>query len=151
MRSVGERDTAPEVRLRKAFWSEGLRYRTQLRVHGVRVDVAFPGPMVAVFVDGCFWHGCPRHYSIPATNEAFWAKKLEINRARDVRNNRTLQANGWRVIRLWQCEVESRLAKAVSRVQIAVRKKPRIKGKTPAPLKLALGKKFRVGSESRHG
>lgn len=67
-----------------------------------RPDFVFPREKLAVFVDGCFWHGCPRHGTWPKTNAAFWRKKILANRARDRRVDRTLRARGWRVVRIWQ-------------------------------------------------
>lgn len=105
MRSVGNVDTEPEMLLRKELWHRGYRYRVNERVEGVRPDLVFRGPEVAVFVDGCFWHGCPRHYSAPDNNADFWKKKLKRNRERDRRNNRTLREAGWTVVRCWECEI----------------------------------------------
>ena len=76
----------------------------------VRPDFVFPKQRVAVFVDGCFWHGCPKHATQPKNNRAFWRKKLAGNKARDARVNRALRRAGWRVVRIWEhqlskCEV----------------------------------------------
>lgn len=90
------------------LWSHGLRYRLQVRVSGVRTDFAFPGKKVAVFVDGCFWHGCPLHYSKPRTNADYWRSKLENNVARDRRQTVALERSGWRVIRVWEHEATSK-------------------------------------------
>jgi DNA mismatch endonuclease, patch repair protein len=117
MRSVRTRDTAPEIRLRRALWKAGLRYRTRTRIERAQPDITFLGKRVAVFVDGCFWHGCPRHYTRPAGNAAFWSAKIEKNRARDARNNEALEAKGWIVLRFWECEVEKDLDRVVARIQ----------------------------------
>ena len=87
----------------------------------VRPDFVFPKLRVAVFVDGCFWHGCPRHGTRPKGNASFWKKKLERNKARDREQTRALKRAGWRVLRIWEHELArkhearlmSRLAKAV--------------------------------------
>jgi DNA mismatch endonuclease (patch repair protein) len=68
----------------------------------VKPDFVFPKLKTAVFVDGCFWHGCPRHGTQPRTNAAFWRKKIEGNRTRDRRVNRALRARGWEVVRIWE-------------------------------------------------
>lgn len=68
-----------------------------------RPDFVFPRERVAVFVDGCFWHGCPRHYKAPGTRSEFWQGKVTTNRARDLRVTRALRAAGWRVVRVWEC------------------------------------------------
>jgi DNA mismatch endonuclease, patch repair protein len=121
MRSVRTQGTAPEVRLRRALWQNGLRYRTRLKLEGSKPDLAFLGKRIVVFVDGCFWHGCPTHYTSPVANEAFWRAKVEKNRARDERNNRNLEAAGWRVLRFWECEVEKELDRVVVSIREAVR------------------------------
>jgi DNA mismatch endonuclease (patch repair protein) len=71
----------------------------------VRPDFVFKEVRLALFVDGCFWHGCPRHATKPKTNRAFWKKKLAGNIARDLRVNRALRRAGWRVIRIWECRL----------------------------------------------
>jgi DNA mismatch endonuclease (patch repair protein) len=83
-------------------------------------DFAFRRERVAVFVDGCFWHGCPKHRTKPANNTAFWRRKLAANKARDRRVTRTLRRMGWRVVRIWEHELarrnESRLAVKINRM-----------------------------------
>lgn len=118
MRSVRTRDTAPEIRLRQALWKAGLRYRTRTRIEGAKPDVAFLRKRILVFVDGCFWHGCPRHYTKPVENAAFWTAKVEKNRARDARNNQALADKGWKVLRFWECEVEKELDRVVATIQL---------------------------------
>lgn len=93
-------DTKPEVIFRKALWREGLRYRLRYNVFG-RPDIVFPGPKVAVFVDGCFWHGCPKHYRPPKTRTDWWENKISGNKKRDLKVTRQLEAEGWRVLRFW--------------------------------------------------
>src|ERR1041384_7219883 len=87
------RNTAIEVELRKALHAQGLRYRVHRRpVQGVRreADIVFGPPRVAVFVDGCFWHGCPEHATWPKNNAEFWRNKIEMNRSRDADTDRRL-------------------------------------------------------------
>lgn len=120
MRAVGHFNTAAEMKVRRASWKSGLRYRVHPRIGRTRPDFAFMGARVAVFIDGCFWHGCPQHYSAPRTNESFWREKLRGNQERDRRNNRELADRGWRVLRFWECEVNSNLAGVVERIVDAV-------------------------------
>ena len=82
-----------------------------------RPDFVFPRQKVAVFVDGCFWHGCPRHYNVPANNAGFWRRKLEANRARDRLVTRMLRRAGWIVVRVWEHALsdEARVAGRVIR------------------------------------
>lgn len=99
-------DTAPEMRLRKALWALGLRYTLRSRLTG-RPDLIFPRYHVALFVDGCFWHRCPRHAVAPRSNAGFWERKLTANVERDARVNRELRALGWTVIRVWEHEIRA--------------------------------------------
>jgi DNA mismatch endonuclease (patch repair protein) len=106
MTATRSRDTRPEKAVRSAVHALGLRYRvgTSITCGDVRVrpDLVFKGARVAVFVDGCFWHSCPKHGDQPRTNTAYWRPKLEANVARDRRVDRALQEGGWRVIRAWE-------------------------------------------------
>lgn len=105
------RDTRPELELRRLLYAAGLRYRVQYPVPGSRrrtIDVAFTRRKVAVFVDGCFWHGCIEHRNIPASNSDWWREKLAKNAARDAETDARLRSLGWRVVRLWEHEGASR-------------------------------------------
>jgi DNA mismatch endonuclease (patch repair protein) len=115
MQRQARRDTAPEVALRAALWRLGLRYRLHTRVPGTRrtIDIAFPGSRVAVFIDGCFWHGCPVHATSPKANAAWWADKLAANAARDRDTNRRLESAGWTIVRVWEHEEAADAAVAV--------------------------------------
>jgi DNA mismatch endonuclease, patch repair protein len=99
-------NTRPEVALRSALHRRGLRFRTDhlLRVGDLRVkaDVVFQRQRLAVFVDGCFWHGCPEHGHRPKVNTDYWSLKLERNRRRDARVNAALAGAGWQALRLWE-------------------------------------------------
>jgi DNA mismatch endonuclease, patch repair protein len=118
------RDTAPEVRLRSELHRRGLRYRVNRRAAKdlrVRVDIVFGPARVAVFVDGCFWHRCPLHATTPKANRDWWMEKLEVNVARDRRNDEELRARGWNVMRVWEHEDP---AEAADRISRAVRGAP---------------------------
>lgn len=116
MRAVGSRDTNIELALRRELWGRGLRYRVEPTIAETRPDLAFFGPRVAVFVDGCFWHGCPRCYSEPEANSGYWRKKLETNRERDRRDTRRLIDAGWTVLRFWGCDITNRLGEVVTKI-----------------------------------
>jgi DNA mismatch endonuclease (patch repair protein) len=105
MASVGSRgNRTTEAALGRLLWAAGLRgYRKQWPVEG-RPDFAWPGLKVAVFVDGCFWHGCSCKY-LPRSNRKFWRDKIENNRRRDKRLARSLRRKGWTVIRVKECAV----------------------------------------------
>jgi len=121
MSRVGQRDTAPEVALRSELHRRGLRFRVdRAPVPGVRsrADVVLGPAQVAVYVDGCFWHSCPEHGTMPRSNEAFWQEKLARNQERDAAVNEALAAAGWTVVRIWEHE---EIAAAADRVESAVR------------------------------
>lgn len=121
MRGNRSRDTKPEIAVRSALYAMGLRYRVAVRpLPSLRrtADVVFFRERVAVFVDGCFWHGCPEHHR-PAVGENadFWSSKVEANRSRDAETNGLLTDAGWKVIRAWEHEGPEVVAE---RVRIAV-------------------------------
>src|SRR5690606_3485970 len=123
MRRVRGKDTSCEVLLRSALHRRGLRDRLHARLPG-RPDVVLPRAKVSVFVDGCFWHGCPEHCRVPTGNRKYWEAKIARNRARDERATDALRAEGWAVIRVWEHEVRDpdALARTVARVERAVRR-----------------------------
>lgn len=104
MRATRQRDTPGELAVRAALRSLGLRYRVDVTLPGTRrrADVAFIRAKVAVFVDGCFWHGCPEHGTWPKANAVWWREKIETNRRRDKDTDITLRAAGWTVLRFWE-------------------------------------------------
>jgi DNA mismatch endonuclease (patch repair protein) len=100
IRGSGNKNT--ELRLIELFRAAGITgWRRKQPIHG-RPDFVFPKNRIAVFVDGCFWHGCPRHFTLPSNNRKFWTEKLAANQARDRQVTRTLRAAGWRVVRIWE-------------------------------------------------
>lgn len=114
------RNTGVEVALRRLLHASGLRYRIHRRpVKGVRreADIVFGPARVAVFVDGCFWHGCPDHATWPRNNADFWRTKIEGNRNRDLDTDARLAAAGWVAVRIWEHEDP---AKAAERVRAIV-------------------------------
>lgn len=105
MSTLARRDTAPELALRRELHRRGLRYRLQVKVPGNNrrtIDVAFTRARVAVFVDGCFWHGCPEHGTSPRANSEWWRWKIQRNQERDADTTRLLDDAGWTVVRLWE-------------------------------------------------
>ena len=128
MARIRAKHTRPELRLRSALWSAGLRYRLHARTPVGRPDVVFPRRRVAVFVDGCFWHGCPDHYCPPRSRLEFWSDKLRSNVERDRRQTAELERQGWLVVRMWECQVNQRLEDVVGFVEHAVKQ-----GVTPPP------------------
>lgn len=125
MSTARRRDTAPEVALRRELHARGLRYRVTYPVPGQRrrsIDVAFTRAKVAVFVDGCFWHGCPEHGTRPRSNSLWWQEKLAANIARDTDTDRVLRDLGWLVLRIWEHEPP---AKAAELVEATLNSNPR--------------------------
>lgn len=122
MSRIKGKDTKPELRLRKALWAKGLRYRLSYKLPG-KPDIVFVGPRVAVFVDGCFWHGCPEHATKPKERADFWEAKLKRNIERDAEVNAELKDRGWTVLRFWEHEIDQSLERVVERVRevVAVR------------------------------
>lgn len=101
------RDTKPELRVRSAVHRRGLRYRVSARpIPGLRrtADMVFGPAKVAVFIDGCFWHGCPEHYVEPRTNADYWSAKIARNKGRDSDTDQRLRDAGWTVLRYWEHE-----------------------------------------------
>lgn len=122
MAQIRGRDTAPEIRLRKALWASGARYRVHVDLPG-HPDIAFPRAKIAIFVDGCFWHSCPLHGKIPRSNASYWHPKLERNRRRDDQVNRALADMGWASIRVWEHEVVDDAEGAAARILDTLRQR----------------------------
>jgi DNA mismatch endonuclease (patch repair protein) len=106
MKRQRQRDTAPELALRSRLHRQGLRFRVNHPLPGLRRrgDIVFPGARVAVFVDGCFWHGCPEHGTWPKRNAEWWRAKIEANRERDRDTDARLAEAGWLAVRVWEHE-----------------------------------------------
>lgn len=121
MRANRRRDTAPEWRIRRLLHARGLRYRVDLpiRLAGVRLirpDIAFTRVRLAVFIDGCFWHGCPDHKGRPKTNVHYWGPKITGNAERDQRQTDALVDAGWTVLRFWEHESPEAVVAEIRRV-----------------------------------
>ncbi|WP_406505173.1 very short patch repair endonuclease [Streptomyces sp. NBC_01602] len=119
MSRQASRDTTPEVAVRKLLHAAGYRYRVNTRVPDMSrrtIDIAFTRAKVAVFLDGCFWHGCPEHATQPKSNAEWWRQKLDRNMARDAETTAHLVAEGWTVLRFWEHQSPVRVAKQVAEV-----------------------------------
>lgn len=124
MARIRDRDTIPELLLRRALWHMGYRYRLRPHLLG-RPDIAFARQRVLVFADGCFWHGCPVHYVAPKTRKAYWSSKVMANIARDKRNDELLSAAGWTVLRLWEHDIEGNPNACARKVAAVLRRRRR--------------------------
>src|SRR5437016_4299938 len=100
--------TKPEKLLRSELHRKGFRFyknRRPVNVLRCAADIVFPSQRVCIFVDGCFWHGCPSHFRLPIANQAWWKEKIEANRHRDKAQTTQLQQMGWLVVRVWEHEL----------------------------------------------
>jgi DNA mismatch endonuclease, patch repair protein len=116
--------TGPEIALRKALWGLGARgYRVNYRGIPGRPDIVFPTSNVAVFVNGCFWHRCPRHgRSLPKSNREYWRLKFSLNVRRDQAKRRLLQSAGWKVRTIWECQIRDSAVESAQSILHRVRR-----------------------------
>ncbi len=123
MKSNRGKNTRPEILLRSALWTSGIRgYRLHRKGIPGRPDISFGNQRVAVFVNGCYWHRCPKcSLPLPKTHMGFWTKKFELNVKRDERKITELEADGWLPLVIWECEIKNDIDKCVERVRQALR------------------------------
>ncbi|MGC4980944.1 very short patch repair endonuclease [Streptomyces sp. DT193] len=117
MQAIRSRDTKPEWLIRRLVHAQGLRYRVSARpLPGLRrtADMVFRPAKVAVFVDGCYWHGCPEHYVPPKTNSGYWSEKVVRNMQRDRDTDQRLKEAGWLVLRFWEHEPSGTCASIIT-------------------------------------
>lgn len=118
MRGNRGRDTGPELAVRRIVHGFGLRYRVDARPIAAlnrRADLVFSRAKVAVFIDGCFWHGCPDHHTVAKANATYWAEKVATNRQRDLDTSERLREAGWLVLRFWEHQPPAEVAEAIIR------------------------------------
>ena len=119
MSQIRSKETRPEIKFLKQLSGKvyplGHRYRKHAKLIG-KPDVSFSSKKVAVFIDGCFWHGCRRHWKQPLTNSSYWSMKVERNQKRDRSVSRAYKKMGWTALRFWEHEVKKDPSKAISRV-----------------------------------
>lgn len=108
MAAIKSKDTAVELALRKDLFSLGSRFKIHYKRLCGRPDIVFPEKKIAIFVDGCFWHGCPKHYRAPKTRKFYWLPKIKRNKERDKEANKKLKKEGYSVIRIWEHEIRDR-------------------------------------------
>lgn len=123
MRNVRVRDTGPEMVIRRLLFAAGFRYRVNFRpktpnIGRSSIDIAFPRKRVAIFIDGCFWHGCPEHGEVPKANNEWWENKFAQNRERDARITEKLTASGWIVLRFWTHEKPEKVCEHIEKILI---------------------------------
>lgn len=132
MQSNRNADTKPEVQFRKALWSSGVKgFRKNLKGLVGRPDVVFTRQKLVIFVNGCFWHGCPScQKKTPITNALYWSTKIEQNKERDTRNEAALRELGYEVLTFWECELKGEgLAQAVAKIRATLEDRKALKSK----------------------
>lgn len=134
MRGNRSRDTKPELLVRRLVHAAGLRYRVSAKPEkDLRrtADLLFRAVRVAVFIDGCFWHGCPEHYIRPRANDGYWSDKVARNRERDAETTHILTERGWAVLRFWEHEEPVDVADRIVAVVKSRRVAPTVTHPTP--------------------
>ncbi|MGW0813781.1 very short patch repair endonuclease [Streptomyces viridiviolaceus] len=124
MQAIRSRDTKPEITIRRLVHAAGLRYRVAARpLPDLRrtADMVFRPAKVAVFIDGCYWHGCPEHYVPPKTNSGYWSEKVLRNVKRDRETDEKLREAGWLVLRFWEHEPSGTCADKIALAVLARR------------------------------
>lgn len=118
MRSNQGKNTKPEVLFRKALWNSGVRgYRLHWKKAPGKPDIAFPGKKIAIFLNGCFWHRCPKcNLSLPKNNQDFWKNKFARNVERDQEKIASLKSQNWGVLVIWECELKQNMDEQINRV-----------------------------------
>lgn len=106
MQNIRSKETKMEVRVRKALWGRGIRYRKNVKNLPGNPDIAIKKYKIVIFLDSCFFHGCPTHFVMPATNRSYWEKKITRNIERDQEINFYYQNNGWSILRFWEHETK---------------------------------------------
>jgi DNA mismatch endonuclease (patch repair protein) len=117
MSNVKQKDTDIEKEVRKKLWSRGVRYRVNVENVLGKPDICHKGKKIAVFIDGCFWHGCPECDEMPDSNKEFWKEKIEYNQERREEVREKLQEKNWEVIEIWGHEVRNNCAAVVDKIE----------------------------------
>ncbi len=126
MKRVKSTNTSIEIKIRRELWRNGLRgWRVHPKDVPGKPDIIFRKKKVAVFIDGCFWHGCPVCNRSPKSGNVYWENKISRNMARDIKYNELLNGDGWSVIRLWEHEVTKDLTGCISKILAAIQSEKR--------------------------
>jgi len=122
MSHIRGKDTKPEIKLRKALHKAGYRYSLNYRFKELnfKPDIVMVSRKVCIFVDGCFWHGCPKCYKAPKSNKTYWVQKIKRNIERDKEQNTYLKKNGWKVVRVWEHQITKDLRRTVQKLLITI-------------------------------
>lgn len=121
MAQVKSKNTNPELVFRKILYKNGIRYRLHYKIDG-KPDIVIVSKKIAIFIDGCFWHKCPKCYRQPNSNLDYWLPKIQRNVMRDKAVNNNLKSKGWRVIRIWEHQIKKAPNKALDKVLSGLQK-----------------------------
>lgn len=116
MSKVRHKDSKIEVTFRKKLWAEGFRYGKNSAKYFGKPDIALPKYKTVIFIDSCFWHGCKKHGSIPATHIKFWTEKIDRNKTRDKEVTKHYKKDGWKVFRIWEHEIFGNFSKISKKI-----------------------------------
>ena len=109
MSKIRNKNTRPEIKIRKLLYCSGHKgYRLNYKKASGKPDICYVGKKIAIFIDGCFWHGCPKCYKRPKSNKKYWSEKIKINKKRDKKVNLALKKENWTVLRFWECQVNKK-------------------------------------------
>ena len=144
MSTLRKRDNGPEMAVRRLLHARGARYRVCFRIPEQRrrtIDIAFVRARLAVYIDGCFWHGCPEHLHMPKANSDWWVAKLAMNQARDASATAQLRSLGWTVLRFWEHESpEEVVRQVVATLEARTQGRPPRDSGTRSSLRPAIGR-----------
>ena len=116
MAKVKNKGSKIEMNFSKALWNAGFRYRKNVTKYFGKPDLVLKKYKTAIFIDSCFWHGCKKHCRMPSVNKKYWIKKIEGNIARDRKNRLILRKQGWKVLRVWEHEIEKDIGCTLKKV-----------------------------------
>lgn len=117
MSKVKSKDSEIEVKFRKAIWKAGFRYRKNSANYFGKPDLVLKKYKTVIFIDSCFWHGCKKHCRLPSSNKKYWVEKIERNKRRDKEVNRYYRKLGWKVIRVWECEIYNNFVETTEKIK----------------------------------
>ena len=121
MSRVKSKDSSIEIILRKELWKNGLRYRKNSSKYFGKPDVIFKRYRTVIFIDSCFWHGCPTHLRMPSSHRKYWKPKIARNKKRDKEINLYYKKSEWKIIRVWEHDILENLPKCVDLIENALR------------------------------
>lgn len=127
MKYVKSKNTNLEMKVRKRLWKEGIRYKTNVKSLFGKPDIAFPNLKIVVFIDSCFWHGCPYHFRLPPKNPEFWEQKIRRNTERDNEITQHYVEENWIILRFWEHEINNNLDSVIATIIYYVNEKNDLK------------------------